>query len=200
MKTTIVLFFLMAVSLASFSQKVDRAWLEKEFGERFISATVIGFPENTAIPFTENDLRYDKLSWIFPIEMNGVCVFQRVQARYNLNEVQENDTLSLDIAEKIISTVQKSGKNFPDNQDMIFFITKSPSAKQPDFKKTIAYDNDEKLYSIIDLSKDAKIASNGDTPSYLTESKEAVMLITLKNEKIEELGSVMTLVGLEPSQ
>ncbi len=195
----VVLFVFMAISLANFSQKVNADWLKKEFKERFISATVLGFPENTPIPFTEDDLRYDKVSWIIPYEANGVCIFKRVQARYSLNEVQENDTLSLDIAEKIMRTIQKSGRHFPDSKTVKFFITKNPSA-QLGFKKSIACDG--KFYSIIDLPKNAKIASDGNPPTYLTEDGEATILIALrgKGEKTEKLGDVMTLVGIKSSQ
>jgi len=101
------------------------AWVAEQFGERFISSLEIGYGD-LKIPFTEEELRYDNLSWLVPLEIEGTLQYKFIQARYSPNQYESYDTLSFQEAAEFIRIIQKADKlsKFPNREALKFFLTK----------------------------------------------------------------------------
>lgn len=190
--------------LKSFAQDtITETWVAERYGKRFISAKEAGF-ENLKIPYTIQDLQYDKMSWLVPFEMDGKPQYRMIQARYSPNESEKNDTLSLQEAEKVIQIIIKAGRNFPNRESLKFFKTKDLSYKDGEkCYKTIALSRES--YSIIDLPVNVSIVlKEGDSTSYVKDIAGGIeiSLDFSKKSKGEEMKGycVMTLIRLTPSR
>lgn len=189
--------------LKSFAQDyVDEVWAAQQFGERFISAKEAGF-EIIQIPFTKDDLKYDRLSWLIPIEIDGYPKYRLIQARYSPNESQKNDTLSLQEAEKVIRIINKTGRNFPNDKPFKYFRTKDRSFIQgAEYRRTIVCES--RSYSVIDLPVNVSIVMKGkNSTSYISDIEGGIVIsMDFKGESQKEDSkgySVMTLVSLTPT-
>ena len=201
---TVILFvsFFILPLLKSFAQdEVTEAWATEQFGERFISAKEGGFG-NLNIPFTKSDLKYDRMSWLIPIEIDGVPQYRLIQARYSPNESEKNDTLSLQDAEKVIRVVYKIGRNFPNKETYKFFRTKDLSfIDGAVYHRTIVCDT--LSYSVINLPANVSAVMKGkNSTSYISDVDGgiAISLDFSEGSKKEEVKgySVMTIVSLTP--
>lgn len=201
-------FFCVCISilpgLKSFAQDyVDEVWAAQQFGERFISAKEAGF-EIIQIPFTKDDLKYDRLSWLIPIEIDGYPKYRLIQARYSPNESPKNDTLSLQEAEKVIRIVTKTGRNFPNDEAFKFFRTKDRSfIEGAVYLRTIV--SEKGSYSIIDLPDNVSIVMKGkNSTSYISDVEGGIVIsLDFKEESQKEDSkgySVMALVSLTPTR
>jgi len=100
MKKALSFLILLLLNLTNFAQNVTTARAKELFGERFISAKEAGITDSINIPFPEDKIRYDGVSWLVPILVDGVPQYQLIQARYLPNIYQKYDTLNLGDAEK----------------------------------------------------------------------------------------------------
>jgi hypothetical protein len=203
---TLILFvsFFILPLLKSFAQdEVTEIWATEQFGERFISAKEAGFG-NLNIPFTKSDLKYDRISWLIPIEIDGVPQYRMIQARYSPNESEKNDTLSLQDAEKVISVVNKTRRNFPNKEPFKFFRTKDLSFIDGTvYRRTIVCDT--LSYSVINLPANISVVMKGkNSTSYISNVNGGIEIsldFSEESRKEETKGySVMTIVSLTPSK
>ncbi len=175
----------------------SETWTTAHFGKRFIPAVEAGF-EKIEIPFTQDDLKYDELSWIIPYENNRITEYHLIQALYSPNEYQENEPLSLSDAVKVIQVAQLTSRNFPDNKPYHYFRTPEKSiVKGIENYKTIFCDSI--TYTIIDLPANVTIVSKGKkTTSYISEDAGGMTIsMDLSDMNEETIGcGVMTLVKL----
>lgn len=152
MKRSLWFLILLLLNLTNYAQNVTNTRAMEQYGERFIRAVEAGFPDSLEIPFSEDEIRYDHLSWLVPILVDGVPQYLMIQARYLPNTYLKNDTLNLAEAVKVIGLLSKVRPNFP-NADSVktsqkyFFRTKesAPSKDGIVFRKAISYFNDQLL-------------------------------------------------------
>jgi hypothetical protein len=188
------------------TEYASEAWVAAHFGNKFISAQEVGLGK-LQIPFTVDELKYDKISWLIPLERNGVVAYHLVQGRYNKNDFEKNDTLSLQEAEKVIKITRKAGRSFPNNEKLRFLKTGEIFlADGIEYSKTIVID--EKSYSVINLPTNVSVVIIGQESkaySYVSNVVGGIAISLdvsdcLKNREELYGSSVMTLVDLVPSQ
>ncbi len=198
-KLMIVLVFLL-VSISTFSQYISEAEARELFRERFISTSEAGYPDILDIPFSKEDLLYDRISWLIPLNINGALQYRLVQARYIANEYQSYDTLTLNEAEEVINLTQISHRNFPNDESIKFFRTKNKAISNEglEFQKTLfCFD---KSYNVVNLPLNTSIVLiQNDSMSYIIENeKEVILEINVGNNSSNTTRgfSVLTLIFL----
>jgi len=171
------------------------------FGDRFISASEAGFTEKIEIPFSMEILLYDRVSWLIPINIDGTPQYRLIQARYSPNEYKKTDTLCLSEAESVIRIIQKTGRNFPNNELYKFFRTKTLGHPKDgiEFLETIISSLDK--YMIMDVPITASVVLMGKKSiSYIHEYKNGNIAININGyESINDFVGypIMTLVYLK---
>lgn len=203
-----VLFSFQNSTKNSVSPYASEVWLAEHFGKKFISSREVGLGILPVL-FTIDQLKYDKISWVMPCERNGVVAYRLIQGRYNQNNSERNDTLSLADAKKVISIARKAHRQFPNDERFRYLKTGDIfTVKGVEYAKTIVLDQlDPKRYSIFDLPTNVDvvlIGSKTHNPSYVSNIfggfALSLDLSDIKNKE-ELIGtSVMTLVELIPSQ
>lgn len=205
MKKIKVLLFslLLLVAPKVFAQHyATEAWMAENFGKRFISAKEIGWGK-LKIPFTEDELRHDKTSWIVPYK----DAYHLVQFRYIRNTFEANDTLLLQETKELVQIFIKTGRQFPSVDGIVFLKTGDLFIDDGiEYAKTIVLD--KKGYRVIDLPVNVKIVIVGkDSNRYTYVSGIAGGISISINAdnglyKGEELlgSSVITPISLFPSQ
>jgi hypothetical protein len=197
MKKTIVfvcLCCLIILGLQGFAQNKHCAtsvWITEKFGERFISSAEAGFGE-LIIPFTEEELQYDDISWIMPLKIDGVLQYKLIQARYSLNQYERHDTLSLKEATEVIDVMKNAGRIFPGSNSVEFFLTKDKIKvnEKNTFYFALACRGNE--YEVISLPKNTQIVSANQSIMLVEDE-----IVINTGEISTEFGNVMTLVRLK---
>lgn len=188
----IVLGILLLISVSIFAQKVDENWLAEKFGPRFISAREAGFDQNLPIPFTEAELKYDRSSWIMPVNVNGIIKYCLIRALFVPNSYEKYDTLSLIGAEEVFHITSNTGRAFPNAERVRFFMTKDWVVSDNGLKYYYTLNCNGLNYSVIQLLANTKLASSDNSVMLLNE-KDIIVGVGGGNA---EIGKVMTLVRL----
>lgn len=195
--------FLLLTTLG-FAQSVTEAEAKELFGTRFVSTEEAGFTENVDIPFSRENLKDDFVSWLIPVNIDGVPQYKLVQLRYALNEHKKTDTLCIKDAEEVIRVMNKVGRDFPTNKSMRFFKTKTlgDSRHDMEFLKTIVCGSGK--YEIIDVPKSAIIAlADKKSISYVLEYKNGSISVDIGDtENIDAIEgyTIMTMVYVVDSK
>ncbi|MCX6754662.1 MAG: hypothetical protein NTU81_02435 [Candidatus Nomurabacteria bacterium] len=198
MKKSIYVSVLLLLSLICFAQSVTEREAKELFGERFISTKEAGFTEKVSIPFSRENLQHDRVSWLIPINTDGVPKYKLVQARYVPNEQKKTDTLCIKDAEEVLRIMNKACRNFPTNEPLRFFKTKThgDSREGVDFLKTIVCDFSN--CKIIDIPQNAIIAlANKNNISYVLEYKNGSISVDIgSDDNIDAIKgyTIMTIV------
>jgi len=197
----LVFLFLVFVSSA---QGITETRAKELFGERFISAKEAGLSQKIPLLFEEKDLKYDHMSWLIPISINGLPQYKLIQARYLPNDTENNDTLTLKDAEEVIRIVYNVNRNFPNEEPIKFFKTKDkgPSRNNLDYQKTIVCKKYN--YEIIDIPERTSIVLKDNTNyiSFLLFEDIDGSITIMAPENVEAQGkifgfSVMTLISIK---
>ena len=180
----------------------SEAWLAENFGKRFISGKEVGLGELKS-PFTEDELRHDKMSHVVPYD----DAYHLIQFRYIRNTSESNDTLSLKDAKKLVQVFLKTGRQFPNNDGIVFLKTGDVFlANGVEYAKTIVVD--KKGYRVIDLPTNVSIIIVGKQSnrySYVSNVLGGIAISINADDGLnirEELygASVITPINLFPSQ
>lgn len=204
MKKIVFIAVFMLLTTLSFSQYVTEAEAKKLFGTRFVSTKEAGFTEDVNIPFSRENLKDDLVSWLIPLNIDGVPQYKLVQLRYALNEHKKTDTLCVKEAEEVVRVMNKVGRDFPTNESMRFFKTKTPGHSRNDmeFLKTVVCSLGK--YEIIDVPKSAIIAlANKKFISYVLEYKDGSINVDIGDtEDIDAIKgyTIMTMVYVVDSK
>lgn len=190
MKKITLSFFFLLIYFLSFTQSVNEALAREMFGDRFISGQEAGF-ENLLIPFTEEDLRHDHVSWLIPLEVDGLPRYELIQARYLPPKYEKYDTLSFTETVELLRVISKTKRIFPDNEKIKFFLTKERSFSADNQESYLTFVGNENGYSVIDLPKNSQIASINKKVLFIGDK----VAFATKDESTE-LGRVRTLVRL----
>ncbi|MHB8903607.1 MAG: hypothetical protein ACYC40_00695 [Patescibacteria group bacterium] len=187
---------------SSIKECASEAWMTENFGNRFISAKEVGLGELKS-PFTEDELRHDKMSWIIPYD----SAYHLIQFRYIKNTSEANDTLLLREAKKVVQVFLKTDRQFPNNEGIVFLKTRDIfSFNGTEYAKTIVLD--KKGYRVIDLPTNVSIVIVGKQSnrySYVSNILGGIAISINADDDLnirEELygASVITPVELIPSQ
>lgn len=152
-----ILIFLMLglLSFPGITQNVTNDRAKELFGYRYISPSEAGFPDNLEIPFSEEALKYDFLSWLVPMNIDGLVEYRLIRA-VSPNQNAQSDTLNLLDARKMICLLARIRPSFPnengENEVFKYFFRvrdKTPSKFGMEFRKTIAQNDD--LILIVNL-------------------------------------------------
>lgn len=206
MKKVMVLCFVVFI-LTGMKNKtvyVDGQWAVKNFGQRFISAKEVGLGD-LQIPFTEDELKYDKTSWLIPLKIKGAWDYYLVQYSYSENQFEKTDTLNLQEAECFVKAMTEAGRNLPSNEGFIFLktSTKFLANDGTECLKTLSCNKDG-TYSVVNLPKDVSVMLIGEnSTSYISDIEEGISIsFDMGNDlksKAHLVGcAVTTLVRLTP--
>lgn len=203
-KIKVVLFsLLLLLAPKVFAQHyATETWMAENFGKRFISAKEIGLGELKS-PFTEDELRNDKTSWIVPYK----DAYHLVQFRFIRNTFEANDTLLLQETKELVQIFLKTGRQFPNIDGIVFLRTGDLYISDGiEYAKTIVLD--KKGYRVIDLPTNVKIVIVGKESnrySYVSDIAGGISISINADDSLnkgEELygASVITPINLFPSQ
>jgi hypothetical protein len=194
-------FVLLLFSIISFSQNITEVEARELLGERFITTSEAGYPDILDIPFSKENLLYDRISWLIPLNINGVLQYRLIQARYLADEYQNYDTLSLNEAEEVVRITNVSNRNFPNADSLKFFRTKNQAIDRNglDFQKTLFCFGDS--YDVVNLPCNTSIVlmENKNMTYIIDDQNKTIISIDIGNNDFTDSiqgVSVLTLVYL----
>jgi hypothetical protein len=175
----------MISSFVGYSQNVTPAKAKEIFGERFIEANEAGFPLTPTINFCLEDIQFDRMSWIVPVNNAGIIKYELIQALYRENLQAENEILNMEEAEQVIKTVVKTNRNFPNDDSIRYFRTNSQIYVRDNssFEKIIACYHDK--YKVVELPANTTIVMMGKTTTsyYIEDENGATLDLNIRNTK-----------------